>query len=182
MTDVVGSTPRSEYTDMITTSYGRCSLQYLDVVGSTPRSQYTEMITTYYGRCSLQYLDVEVIQCFFCLPALIRHVTFPINSYTLTSTTSQCMWLFSVVSVRKINNLMLYHPNFRTLQTIDTSIAKEPFNIIFAERHEHLLPPQTARFCRSLRVKTSFNKVEFDWSTFCERESNATTSIGRRIV
>ena len=102
--DVVGSTPRSEYTDMITTSYGRCSLRCLDVVGSTPRSEYTDMITTSYGRCSLQYLDVEVIQCFFCLPALIRHVTFPINTYTLTSTTSQCMWLFSDVSVRKINN------------------------------------------------------------------------------
>ena len=104
VTDIVRSTPRSEYTDMITTSYGRCLLQYLDVVGSTPRSEYTEMITTSYGRCSLQYLDVEVIQCLFYLPALIRHVTFPINTYTLTSTTSQCMWLYSVVSVRKINN------------------------------------------------------------------------------
>ena len=71
--------------------------------------------------------------------------------------------------------------NFRTLQTIDTSTAKEPFNIIFDERHGQLLPPQTARFCRSLHVKTSFNKVEFDWSTFCERESNATTSTCRRI-
>ena len=81
-----------------------------------------------------------------------------------------------------ILSVQIGEANFRTLQTIYTSIVKEPFNIIFAERHGHLLPPQTASFCRSLLVKTSFNKVEFDWSTFCERESNATTSTGRRIV